>query len=128
LKDTTSHATVVSTQAGHEESSGPQIKQAPRQTGDVRLTMSAPWERVEEPPQTIPAGPSISYVYPVLLAQLVKATMEGMANAVIPMPTPSPTPIIPTVSEVVTATNDVVHLVRLVKSMREMGCEPYSGE
>jgi len=128
LKDTTSHATVVSTQAGHEELSGPQIRQAPRQTGDVQLTISAPWERVEEPPQTIPAGPSISYVYPMLLAQLVKATMEGMANAVIPMPTPSPTPIIPTVSEVVTATNDVVHLVRLVKSMREMGCEPYSGE
>jgi hypothetical protein len=90
--------------------------------------MSAPWERVEEPPQTIPAGPSVSYVYPMLLAQLVKATMEGMANAAIPMPTPPPTPIIPTVSEVVTTTNDVVHLVRLVKSMREMGCEPYSGE
>jgi hypothetical protein len=64
----------------------------------------------------------------MLLAQLVKAVMEGMANAATPMPAPAPAPIIPTVSEAVTATNDVVQLVCLVKSMREMGCEPYSGE
>jgi hypothetical protein len=64
----------------------------------------------------------------MLLAQLVKAVMEGMANVATPMPAPPPAPIIPTVSEAATATNDVVHLVRLVKSMREMGCEPYSGE
>ena len=83
-----------------------------------------PRERVEEAPQTTPAGPSVSYVDPMLLAQLVKAVMEGMANAATSMPAP----IIPTVSEAATATNGVVQLVRLVKSMREMGCEPYSGE
>jgi len=44
LEDTASHAPVVSTQAGHEELSGSQIRQAPRQTGDVRPTMSAPRE------------------------------------------------------------------------------------
>jgi hypothetical protein len=60
LEDTASYTPVVSTQAGHEESSGPQIRQAPRQTGDVWLTMSAPRERVDEPPQTTPAGPSVS--------------------------------------------------------------------
>jgi hypothetical protein len=54
--------------------------------------------------------------------------MEGMANAATPMPAPPSAPIIPTISEAATATNDVVHLVRLVKSMREMGCEPYSCE
>jgi len=128
LEDTASLAPVVSTQAGHEESSGPQIRQAPRQTGDVRSTMSAPRERVEEPPQTTPTRPSISYVDLMLLAQLVKAVMEGMANAATPIPAPPPTPIIPTISEAATATNDVVHLVRLVKNMREMSCEPYSGE
>jgi hypothetical protein len=64
----------------------------------------------------------------MLLAQLVKAVMEVMANAATPMPAPPPAPIIPTVSEATIATNDVVHLVCLVKSMREMGCEPYSGE
>ena len=89
--------------------------------------MSAPWERVEEPTQTTPAGPFVSYVDPMLLAQLIKAVMEGMANVSTPMPAPPPAPIIPTVSEAAIATNDVVHLVCLVKSMREMGCEPYSG-
>jgi len=64
----------------------------------------------------------------MLLTQLVKVAMEGMANATTPMLAPSPAPIIPTFSETATATNDVVQLVRLVKSMREMGCEPYSGE
>jgi len=47
LEDIASHTPIVSTQAGHEESTGPQIRKAPRQTGDVRLTMSAPRERVE---------------------------------------------------------------------------------
>ena len=64
----------------------------------------------------------------MLLAHLVKAVMEGMANVATPMPAPPPAPIIPTISEAATTTNDVVQLVRLVKSMREMGCEPYSGE
>jgi hypothetical protein len=64
----------------------------------------------------------------MLLAQLVKAVMEGMVNAATPMPAPPPVPIIPTVSEAATAINDVIQLVRLVKSMREIGCEPYSGE
>jgi hypothetical protein len=54
--------------------------------------------------------------------------MKGMANAATPMPAPTPAPIILTVSEAATTTNDVVQLVHLVKSMREMGCEPYSGE
>jgi len=48
-----------------------------------------------------------------------------MANAATPMPAPPPAPIIPTVLEAATATNDVVQLVRLVKGMREMSCEPY---
>jgi hypothetical protein len=59
LEDTASHAPEISTQAGHEESTGPQIRHAPRQTGDVRSTMSAPLEQKEEPPQTTLAGPSV---------------------------------------------------------------------
>jgi len=128
LEDTASHALVVSTQVGHEELTGPQIRQAPRQTGDVQPTMSAPRKQVEVPSQTTPTGPSVSYVDSMLLAQIVKAIMEGMANAATPMPASPPAPIIPTVLEAATTTNDVVHLVCLVKSMREMGCEPYSGE
>jgi len=44
LKNTASQAPVVSAQAGHEESMGPQIRQAPRKTRDVRPTISAPRE------------------------------------------------------------------------------------
>jgi hypothetical protein len=45
------------------------------------------------------------YVDTGLLVQIVKEVMEGMAGS-----------------------DNVVLLVRLVKSMREMGCEPYMGE
>jgi len=90
--------------------------------------VSAPQERAEEPPQTTPAGPFVLYVDPMLLAQLVKAVMEGMTNTATLMPAPPPAPIILTISRAATTTNNVVHLVRLVKSMREMNCEPYSGE
>ena len=41
LEDTVSHAPAISTQAGHEESTGPQVRQAPGKTGDVRPTVSA---------------------------------------------------------------------------------------
>jgi hypothetical protein len=128
LEDTASHAPLVSTQAGHEESTGPQVRQAPRQTGDVWPTVSALRERVEEPYYTTPARPSVSHVDPMLLTQLVKAVMESMANVATLMPASPLAPIIQTISEAATTTNDVVHLVHLVKSMREMGCEPYSGE
>jgi hypothetical protein len=90
--------------------------------------VSAPQQRAEEPPQTTPAGPSVLYVDPMLLTQLVKAVMEGMTNTTTPMPALPPAPIIPTVSGAATTTNNMVHLVRLVKSMKEMSCEPYSGE
>jgi hypothetical protein len=123
LEDTASHAPAISTQAGHEESTGPQVRQAPGKTGDVRPTVSTPREQAEEPPQTTPAGPSVSYVDSMLLAQLVKAVMEGMANVATPMPAPPPAHIIQTVSEAARATDNMVHLVRLAKSMREMGCE-----
>jgi hypothetical protein len=59
--------------------------------------VSAPRERVEEPPQTTLAGSSIFYVDPMLLAQLVKAVMEGMANAATPMQAPPSAPIVQTI-------------------------------
>jgi len=50
--------------------------------------VSAPRKRAEEPLQTTPAGPSVSYVDLMLLDQLVKAIMEGMASVATPMPAP----------------------------------------
>jgi len=53
---------------------------------------------------------------------------SAAAHMPTPQPPPPPTPIAPIILEEATTTDNVVHLVRLVKSMREMGCEPYSGE
>jgi len=74
-------------------------------------------ERAEEPPQTTPGRPSVSYVDLMLLAQLLKAVVEGMTSVAAHMPAPSLAPIAPTVLEVATTTDNVVHLVRSVKSM-----------
>ena len=61
-----------------------------------------------------------------LLVQIVKAIMEGMASS--PTQT-TPTTQIPHAAPMTSMTTDnVVPLVRLVKSMREMGYEPYMGE
>ena len=52
--------------------------------------------------------------------------MEGMAGSVTQT---TPTTQIPQAAPMTSMTTDnVVPLVRLVKSMREMGCEPYMGE
>jgi hypothetical protein len=117
LKDTAWHAPALSTQARHEESTGPQVRQVPRQAGDVQPTVSTLLERAEEPPQTTPGRPSVSYVDLMLLAQLLKAVVEGMTSVAAHMPAPSLAPIAPTVLEVATTTDNVVHLVRSVKSM-----------
>ena len=108
----------------------PQVRRAPKQVGDVQVTFSASQEQANEPPQTTLIWPSISYVDPILLVQLVKAEMEGMTSATTPMLVPLSAPIAQTISKVATATttNNMVHLVLLVKIMREMGCEPYLGE
>jgi hypothetical protein len=69
------------------------------------------------PPQYIDVG---------LLVQIVKAVMKGMAGS---MTQTTPATQIPQTAPVNGATTDnMVLLVRLVKSMREMGCEPYMGE
>jgi len=72
---------------------------------------------------TIPAGMSTPYIDPRFL---VKGVIEGMgsttAHAVPIAPTPLATP------RVSATTDNMVLLVRLVKSMREMDCKPYMGE
>ena len=52
--------------------------------------------------------------------------MEGMAGSA--TQTTSTTQIPQAVPMTSITTDNVVPLVRLVKSMREMGCEPYTGE
>jgi len=66
------------------------------------------------------------YIDARLLVQIVKAVMKGMVGSATQT---TPTTHIPQAAPVTSTTTDnVVPLVRLVKSMREMGCEPYMGE
>uniref|UniRef100_A0A6N2LEE9 Reverse transcriptase domain-containing protein n=1 Tax=Salix viminalis TaxID=40686 RepID=A0A6N2LEE9_SALVM len=87
----------------------------PNETMEVPPVATEQQERSETHPSAIPSGVPPQCVDPGLLAQIVKAVMEGMAES-----TSSPMPS--------TTTDNVVPLVRLVKSMREMGCEPFLGE
>ena len=81
---------------------------------------------IEIPPLTTPAGIPTPYVNPGLLVYIVKAVMEGMV--ITKTHAALTAPALQTTLEVSATTDNTVLLVRLVKSMREMGCEPYMGE
>jgi hypothetical protein len=83
-------------------------------------------EKAEAHPLTVPTRVPPSCVDPGLLAQIVKAVMEGMTSSTT-QEVPA-TQILQVASGSVVTTGSVVLLVRLVKSMREMGCELYLGE
>lgn len=96
------------------------------ETGEVPPVTTGQQVRSETQPSAIPTGLPPQSVDPGLLAQIVKAVMEGMAGAT--TRTISTTQI-PQVAPIPSTTTDkVVPLVRLVKSMREMTCEPFLGE
>jgi hypothetical protein len=81
---------------------------------------------MEAHPSTVPTGVPSSYNDLGLLVQIVKAVMEGMADS---MTQATLTTQIPRITPgIVATTNNVVLLVWLVKSMREMGYKPYMGE
>jgi hypothetical protein len=83
-------------------------------------------ERSDAQPSTIPTGVPPQYIDVGLLVQIVKAVMKGMAGSMT-QTTPA-TQISQTAPMNGATTDNMVLLVRLVKSMREMGCEPYMGE
>ncbi|XP_052302021.1 uncharacterized protein LOC112323659 [Populus trichocarpa] len=98
----------------------------PNQTEGVPPVAAEQQERSEAQPSTIPTGVLPQYVDAGLLVQIVKAVMEGMTGSATQT---TPTTQIPQAAPMTSMTTDnVVPLVRLVKSMREMGCEPYMRE
>jgi hypothetical protein len=98
----------------------------PNQTEGVPPVAAEQQERSEARPSTIPTGVPSQYVDTGLLVQIVKAVMEGMAGSATQT---TPTIQIPQAAPMTSMTTDnVVPLVRLVKCVREMGCEPYMGE
>lgn len=100
-------------------------EQAPNQTEKVKPTGVGPQRGMDVPP-TILTGIPPPNVDPRLLIQIVKVVMEGMATSMTQIVPATQVPQATT--GIIPTTNSVVSLIRLVKSMREMDCEPYLGE
>ncbi|KAL9400951.1 hypothetical protein Peur_004800 [Populus x canadensis] len=126
LDDTASHAPIIPPETLQGEDTMAGEGPRPHQTEGTPSVAMEQRERPEAQPSTVPTGVPPQYVDAGLLVQIVKAVMEGMANSVAQTtPTTQNPPAAPTTSMTM---DNVVPLVRLVKSMREMGCEPYMGE
>ena len=126
LDDTASHAPIIPPETLQGEDTVAGEGPRPHQTEGTPPVATEQRERSEAQPSTVPTGVPPQYVDAGLLVQIVKAVMEGMASsAAQTTPTTQIPPAAPTTSMTM---DNVVPLVRLVKSMREMGCEPYMGE
>ena len=122
LDDTASHAPMMLPELLQGETGAAGEGARPNQTEGVPPVATGQQERSEAQPSTIPTGVAPQYVDPGFLVQIVKAVMEGMAGSATQT---TPTTQVPLVAPATNVTMDnVVPLVRLVKSMREMGCEP----
>jgi hypothetical protein len=88
---------------------------------------TTPYLREVPPPTTaVPATTPAPYADPVFIAQIVRAVIETMPQLPVPTPLVAPATQIPQVAH--TPVDNVVTLVRVVKSMRELGCDSFSGE
>ena len=83
-------------------------------------------ERMEAYSSTVPTGVPLPYNDSGLLIQIVNVVMEGMDDT-ITQTTPL-TQVSWSTPGIVATMDDMVLLVWLVKSMQEMGCQPYLGE
>jgi hypothetical protein len=126
LDDTTSHAPVIPPETLLGGAAVAEEGRRPNQTEEVPPVAVEQQERSEAQSSTIPTSVPLQYINARLLVQIVKAVMKGMASSTtqkIPA-----TQIAQAAPMNGTTTNVMVLLVRLVKSMREIGCEPYMGE
>jgi len=121
LDDTASHAPIIPPETLQGEAVVAGEGWRPNQTEGVPPIAAEQQERSEAQPSTIPTGVPPQYVDVELFVQIVKAMMKGMAGLATQITT---TTQIPQAAPITSMTTDnVVPLVRLVKSMREMGCE-----
>lgn len=105
---------------------GSEGNRMPNRTEEVPPAGVGQQKRLEAQPMIVPMGMPPQYVDPYLLVQIVKAVMEGMDGFT---KKATPTTHIPQVApRSVMTTNNMVLLVWVVKSTREMGCELYLGE
>jgi len=126
LDDTTSHAPVIPPETLQGEAAVVGGGRRPNQIEEVPPVAAEQQERSEAQPSTISTSVPPQYVDARLLIHIVKAMMKGMAGSATQT---TPAMQIPQAAPATgTTTDNVVLLVQLVKSMREMGCEPYMGE
>jgi hypothetical protein len=128
LEDTASHMPLEPQQSRLGESTGLIRDTDLRQTEGLQLEGSYQQRQEVVPPATTPAPATVPtlHVDPLFIAQIVKAVIEAMPGASAPT-----IPVAPAVQTAPAATkkaDNVVTLVRIVKSMRELGCEPFLGE
>jgi len=75
------------------------------------------------PPPAPPVAAPAPYTDPIFLAQVVRAVIESMSGTtVLVAPAPPPAPI------TLVSSDNITVLVRIVKNMRELGCEAFLGE
>jgi hypothetical protein len=75
------------------------------------------------PPPAPPVAAPAPYTDPIFLAQVVRAVIESMSGTTVPVaPAPPPAPI------TLVSSDNITVLVRIVKNMRELGCEAFLGE
>ena len=99
-----------------------------RQTEGLQLEDSDQQRQGVAPPATTLTLATVPTLHadPLFIAQIVRAVIVAMPGGSAPT-----IPIAPTVQATPMATikaDSVVTLVRIVKSMRELGCEPFLGE
>jgi hypothetical protein len=128
LEDTASHMPLEPQQSRLGESTGLIRDTDLRQTEGLQLEGSDQQRQEVVPPATTPAPAAVPtlHVDPLFIAQIVRAVIEAMPGA--SAPTIPVAPAVQAVPAATTKADNVVTLVRIVKSMRELGCEPFLGE
>ena len=119
-ENTTSHVLSISIQLRQVKLFGLLDDTTSRQTGVSQPNRLDHQRQAIMPPPMAPIRASSSFTDPTFLAQLVKAVVDAMNSASTPT---TPAMLINLV--VMIPTDNVVILVRIVKSMREMRCEPF---
>ena len=132
LEDTASHMPLEPQQSRLGESTGLIRDTDLRQTEGLQLEGSDQQRQEVVPPvmapTTTPAPAAVPtlHVDPSFIAQIVRAVIEAMPGA--SAPTIPIAPAVQTAPAAMTKADNVVTLVRIVKSMRELRCEPFLGE
>ena len=93
--------------------------------GDTSDKVGPARKNKDTPPMTS-TWVSTPYADPRFIVQIVKAITKGMTSTIPHTVLTTPTPL--ATLGIYATTDNVVLLVRLVKSMREMGYKPYMGE